>query len=112
MNIACQVVLSLTILFGFFVQPALADQIDGKWCSPEGERIEIAFSDVTTPAGNSVTANYDRHHIDYVIPEGETQEGKIFSADQLNYQQIRVTVIGANNQSLPEIWTKCPPGIS
>ena len=113
MKSAFQAILSVALLLAFPVAPARADQIDGKWCSMEGELIEVAFTDVTTLGGNAVKANYDRHHIDFVIPKGEKHEGMVFSADQLNHEQIRVTVIGDNGTGSPsEIWEKCQTGVS
>lgn len=88
---------------------AMADQIDGTWCSPSGQTLSIDGTNVVTPGGNSVVAQYDRHHIVYQIPDGEKGAGNRFAADQLNDEQIRVTI---SNESVPEtgtpeIWTPC-----
>ena len=88
---------------------AVADQIDGTWCSPSGDSMTIEGARIVTPSGNVVTGRYNRHHVDYEVPQGETDTGNRVSADQLNDEQIRVIVIGedpaANAPS--EIWTKC-----
>lgn len=88
---------------------AVADQIDGTWCSPSGDSMTIEGSRVVTPGGRVVTGRYNRHHVDYEVPEGETDAGSRVSADQLNDEEIRVIVIAkdpsANEPS--EIWTKC-----
>ncbi len=88
---------------------AVADQIDGTWCSPSGQTLSIDGSNVVTPGGNSVVARYDRHHIDYQIPEGEKGAGNRFAAEQLNDDQIRVTISsdGQPDSGAPEIWTPC-----
>lgn len=90
---------------------AAADQIDGTWCSPSGQTLSIDGTKVVTPGGNSVVARYDRHHIDYLIPEGEQGAGDRFSADQMNDEQIRVTVLNRaqSKTGAPEIWTPCKP---
>ncbi|MEO9874587.1 MAG: hypothetical protein ABJM26_13770 [Anderseniella sp.] len=88
---------------------AVADQIDGTWCSPSGASMTVEGTRIVTPGGNVVTGRYNRHHVDYEVPEGETDAGGRVSADQLNDEQIRVIVMGkdpaANAPS--EIWTKC-----
>jgi hypothetical protein len=88
---------------------AVADQIDGTWCSPSGDSMTIEGARIVTPGGNVVTGRYNRHHVDYEVPQGETDAGNRVSADQLNDEQIRVIVMGkdpaANAPS--EIWTKC-----
>ncbi len=86
---------------------ALADKIDGTWCSPSGKRISIDGPQVITPSGKTVVARYDRHHIDYVIPEGEPNAGNRFAADQLNEEQIRVSVVSEAKSQAPKIWTPC-----
>jgi hypothetical protein len=88
---------------------AAADQIDGTWCSPSGASMTIEGSRIVTPGGRVITGRYNRHHVDYEVPEGEADAGNRLSADQLNDEEIRVIVIGkdpsANESS--EIWTKC-----
>jgi hypothetical protein len=90
---------------------ASADQIDGNWCSLDGQRLSIDGPHVITPGGNSLIANYGRHHIDYEIPKGEPRAGDRFTADQLSDDEIRVTIIkGATTTTAkPEIWTPCKP---
>ena len=46
---------------------ALADQIDGSWCSLDGKSISVDGPQVTTPGGKNITANYNRHHVDFTI---------------------------------------------
>ena len=69
----------------------------------------IVGSQIVTPGGQAVTGRYNRHHVDYEIPQGEADAGSHFSADQLNDEEIRVIVLGkdpaANKPS--EIWTRC-----
>jgi len=88
---------------------AAADQIDGTWCSPAGNSMTIEGSRVVTPGGQVITGRYNRHHVDYEVPKGETNAGSRVSAEQLNDDEIRVIVLGedpsANQPS--EIWTKC-----
>lgn len=88
---------------------AFADKIDGTWCSPSGKSISIDGPRVITPSGKTVAARYDRHHIDYEIPDGEPNAGDRLTADQLNEEQIRVSVVSKakSETGASEIWTPC-----
>lgn len=92
---------------------ALADQIDGNWCSPTGKTLSVDGPQVVTPGGSSVTANYDRHHVDFIIPKGEARAGERFVADQLGDEEIKVTIAGSAGAKIakPEIWTPCKPTV-
>ncbi len=92
-------------------QAALADRIDGNWCSAEGKSISVDGPRVTTARGTPVDANYNRHHVDYIIPTGEPDEGNHFQADQLNDDQIRVVIVRlpGGDAKPAEIWTPCKP---
>ena len=102
-----------TALIGAMIRPVFADQINGNWCSPSGQTLSINGADVITPAGNHVSANHDRHHIDYLIPAGEPNAGKQFSADQLSDEEISVKIVNgkAPAESKSEIWTPCKPTV-
>src|SRR5258707_14429574 len=55
---------------------ALADAIDGDWCSTEGMmRMSIRGEKITTPGGKQILGNYSRHAFDYVVPAGENGSG-------------------------------------
>ena len=101
------------VIAGLFLttQPALADKIDGNWCSAKGKSISVDGSNVVTPGGRSIVANYTRHHVDFIIPEGEAGAGDTFSADQLNHEEISVSIIpqSGTDKGQAEIWTVCKP---
>ncbi len=110
-NRSFKTALYLATAFVLFDQitPARADQIDGQWCSPSGETMSISGSDVVTPAGNKVTAEYSRHRINYQIPDGEPHAGGKIYADQIDDEHIRVTRI-KKVQIEPgthDTWTRC-----
>jgi len=86
--------------------PAQADQIAGSWCPPGGgQSLVVRGHDDVVFDGQAVKANVDRHHVDFVVPDGAGDAGQRFSADQLNDNEIRVT-IGAKPA---EVWTPCKP---
>lgn len=103
--------LAAIIILVAATQPALADQIDGNWCSPDGQSISVDGPNVVTPGGSKISANYDRHHVDFQIPEGEPHSGDRFSADQLNDDQISVSITRARDARAGKavIWTPCRP---
>src|SRR5258708_3461798 len=55
---------------------ALADAIDGDWCSADGKHMTINGDDIPTPGGARIKGNYDRHAFDYVVPAGEAGSGE------------------------------------
>ena len=99
---------SIALISGSF-----ADQINGNWCSPGGKTLSINDDQVITPAGNRVTANFDRHHIDYQIPAGEPHAGDQFTADQLSDEELQVRIVPNKGpvQGASEIWTPCKPTV-
>ena len=103
-------VLAIAIL-ALSAQPALADKIDGNWCSAKGKSISVDGPTIVTPGGKSIIGYYDRHNIDFTIPEGEDGAGGKFSANQLNHEEISVSITSRSGAKVgdPEIWTVCKP---
>ncbi len=100
------------VLLGLFIltiDEASADQIDGTWCSPAGESMTIQGPRVVTPGGNTIEGRYTRHHFDYTVPAGEKHAGDAVSADQLNDETIRVTMLRGPDRvrDEPVIWNRC-----
>jgi hypothetical protein len=91
-------------LLGFAAAPALADAIDGDWCSaPDVKHMSIAGPNITTPDGTRTTGNYSRHAFSYVVPQGDTGAGSVVLMRLLNEEQVQVTV----GNGTPEIWRRC-----
>ena len=91
------------------VSPALADKIDGTWCSPAGKTMTIMGRRITTPGGNRLIGNYTRHTFNYDIPADEPGAGGRVWAEQLNEQTIAVTnYAGEEREAGPrELWSRC-----
>ena len=102
----CRRALVLVAAMFWTASAAVADVITGAWCPPGGGRVLVVknFNDVTFRS-KMVKANVDRHNVDFVIPDGEPDAGQQFKANQLNDEQIRVTI----GKNAPEIWTPCKP---
>lgn len=84
--------------------PALADAIDGDWCSTtEVAHFSIAGSRIVTPAGTETTGDYRRHTFSYLVPAGDPGAGTKIDMRQLNEQEILVSVGGG----APVLWRRC-----
>ena len=84
---------------------ALADAIDGNWCSADGQHMTIAGDDITTPGGKQIKGNYDRHAFDYVVPAGEAGSGETVNI-LLRSEYLAVSRQGAANAPVKE-WRRC-----
>jgi hypothetical protein len=84
---------------------ALADAIDGDWCSTDGQHMTIHGDDITTPGGKQIKGNYDRHAFDYVVPAGEPGSGDTVNI-VLRGEYLAVSRQGAANAPLKE-WRRC-----
>lgn len=93
-------------LFGSGV--ALADAIDGNWCSEAGRRITIEGPSVTTPAGVQMRGDYTRHSFGFIMPAPESDAGAVVAMQLQGETRVQV-VIGTG---APQVWRRCPPGIS
>lgn len=85
--------------------PALADAIDGDWCSPdEKQYMEIHGPEILTPGGNKTRGNYTRHAFNYVVPASEKSAGQTINMLLLNEEQVQLfQPSGAPG----DIWHRC-----
>ncbi len=87
-----------------FWSPALADQIDGDWCSTtEVSHFTISGSSIITPAGTQTSGDYRRHTFSYVVPSGDPGAGEKIDMRQLNDEEILVSVDGGE----AKMWRRC-----
>ena len=61
---------ALALLIALTPWAANADAIDGDWCR-EGRHLSIDGPNITTPGGNAIQGDYDRHGFRYTAPAGE-----------------------------------------
>ena len=54
----------------FGALPAVADAIDGNWCSGV-KKMEISGPKIVTPGGNSIEGVYGRQDFTHIVPAGE-----------------------------------------
>ena len=85
-----------------------ADAIDGDWCHADGRKLSINGTALTTPAGNKLTGDYDRHHFAYVVPAGEPGTGAKVSIVLLSELQMRLKPPAGEEQD----WRRCGKPVS
>lgn len=102
---------AVAFLVAFFLsKSAVADAIDGHWCSPQGKTISIAGPTVETPAGQRLQGLYDRHGFIYTVPDAEPDAGKQVRMVLVDDNTVRLT-IGEGATEL-QTWRRCRPGTS
>lgn len=82
---------------------ALADEISGEWCSPDGESLTIRGSRVVAPSGIETDGMYSRHRYAFVMPEGGRDAGAQVVLRQLSEEEVLVSVDGGD----PVSWSRC-----
>ena len=95
-------------LLAFASGPALADVIDGDWCSSDGRHMSIRGPAIVTPAGNELAGLYSRHTFSYVVPPSEPDPGETVHMQLLNPDTVALWV-GAAPTDSKEIWKRCTP---
>ncbi|MFZ1681368.1 MAG: hypothetical protein WAT70_10150 [Rhizobiaceae bacterium] len=85
--------------------PALADRIDGDWCSPSGQHVKIEGPSIEIPSGRIIAGQYDRHAFSYVGPQGDPEAGvEVF---MLLYSDDEMGVIRKPGGEAPVTWKRC-----
>ncbi len=95
--------------------PAQADALDGGWCYVDGKRLFIDGETITTPGGNRITGDYQRHSFSYRIPPKEPGAGMMVHMEQLDEQTMHLTLgagPGARSGGTAQTWTRYPKGTS
>ena len=94
---------------------ALADAIDGNWCSAEGKRLSIEGPAIVTPAGTATHGNYSRHYFTYQVPPSDPGAGQTVYMALLNENTVHLTMASdaqKAQQTAVEVWHRCPPAVS
>ena len=86
---------------------ALADAIDGDWCSPAGAHILIDGPTITLSGGDKLMGKYRRHEFSYIAPQGDSEAGKEILFVMRSEEEMRRV---RDPQAMPEhsdIWRRC-----
>ena len=97
---------SLIVMFSLASgQLALADAIDGDWCSPEGKHLSIKGPQIVTPGGAKMAGQYSRHAFSYVVPAPEPQSGSTIFMSLMG--ETTVLVREGSPVAQPVTWKRC-----
>lgn len=87
------------------LSPALADAIDGDWCSPNGARhLSIDGPTIVTPTGTRMSGSYTRHTFDYVAPAREPEAGKRIEMRLMGETAVQFRPDG---DAQAQVWRRC-----
>ena len=96
---------ALVALFCVAAAPAIADAIDGDWCSTASRRhLSIEGPRITTPGGRTLQGDYSRHGFVYTAPAGEAEAGRRVDLRLVNDRTMLFRPEGA---STDEVWNRC-----
>jgi len=85
---------------------ALADSIDGDWCSPDNKlRVSIQGPDIVTPGGHRIKGDYDRHAFSYVVPASEPGAGK--KAEMVLRGEYAMQFLAGPVVPTDQMWRRC-----
>lgn len=87
--------------------PALADRLDGDWCSPDGKHLHIDGSNIQIPSGVQITGDYQRHYFSYTGPPGDPEEGQFIHMQQQNEQTMHLWRQKDGADGPAETWRRC-----
>jgi len=94
---------------------ALADAIDGNWCSADGKHMSIEGPAIVTPAGTATHGDYSRHYFTYQVPASDPGAGQTVYMALLNENTVHLAMAAdaqSAQQARVEVWHRCPPAVS
>lgn len=107
----------LFVLLGstFNFDIAMADSVNGKWCSLGEKHFEISYEEVTLSDGTEVDGDYDAHHYVFRMPpigdSGDTTVDLVLVRQDVIHVRF-ISDSGIELLPQPEKWTRCEPGVS
>lgn len=102
-------ILAALLLTAISPSPAKADRIDGNWCRGL-KHLSIDGPNIVTPGGAKMTGEYDRHGFQYVVPNGEPDEGATITMAQMHEELMHLSSSAKPGEV--EDWTRCKRQIS
>lgn len=89
------------------VLPALADRIDGDWCSADGKHLSIEGPRIMIPSGAEISGQYDRHGFRYSGPAGDPEAGQAIEMQQLSDEEMWLQRTVGGEKMPVETWRRC-----
>ena len=103
-------VLGLAAFLAIAAGPALADVIDGDWCSQDGRHLQINGTSIVTPGGHQIKGDYGRHSFIYTVPAPEPSAGATVTKRLLNETTVDVWMgTASTDPATAEVWKRCTP---
>jgi hypothetical protein len=87
--------------------PALADAIDGDWCSINGSHLRIEGPRIELAPGQVLEGTYDRHAFSYIAPANDPEAGTEIVFVLRSEEEMRRV---RKPDAMPEhedIWRRC-----
>jgi hypothetical protein len=97
---------AVTLLASSSLHPALADVIDGNWCSDDGRHLSITGPTIVTPGGTRMEGAYTRHSFVYTAPANELGAGQEVQMRLLNETTVQIHS-GPPDEGPTRIWHRC-----
>jgi hypothetical protein len=86
---------------------ALADAIDGTWCSEKGGHVVIAGPKITLSGKTTIDGQYARHEFLYTVPAGEDHAGdQIYMRLRSEDDMMSYTLKDKQTED-PVAWKRC-----
>lgn len=80
--------------------------LDGNWCHADGKRLSVKGTDVITPGGKPLRADYARTFASWVIPDGELNAGMTVTMMLIGSDRAHTREGAADTP--PQEWRRCP----
>jgi hypothetical protein len=91
----------------FSAGPALADRLDGDWCSADGKHLHIEGQNIEIPSGLHITGDYQRHYFSYTAPAGDPEEGQFIHMQQQSDEVMHLWRQVGGKDGPAETWRRC-----
>ena len=86
---------------------AMADAIDGDWCSAKGENLMIQGPKIRIPSGVTIDGKYSRHEFAYEPPAGDPDERFIIYMELLNEETMVLRRLKDGKITSMDTWRRC-----
>jgi hypothetical protein len=87
--------------------PALADAIDGDWCSVNGSHLRIEGPRIELAPGRVLDGTYNRHAFSYVAPANDPEAGTEILFMLRSEEEMRRVRNPDGKPEHEDIWRRC-----
>lgn len=94
------------IFWLLFPTAALADAIDGTWCSADAH-VDIEGPKITLSTKSTIAGQYSRHQFLYTVPEGEEHAGDKIYMQLMGEDEMTSYTVKDSKAVDPLDWKRC-----